>query len=91
MDNDNLGGEKALLEERRKKLDQLRDKGSAYGNTFKPQNSAKKLQEELTDRDFDPLRTCILSVLRAVQVSCGEFQIAIELCDLERILRFGCC
>jgi hypothetical protein len=51
----------------------------------------KKLQEELTDRDFDPLRTCILSVLRAVQVSCGEFQIAIELCDLERILRFGCC
>ena len=31
MDNDNFGGEKALLEERRKKLDQLRDKGSAYG------------------------------------------------------------
>ena len=46
MENDNLGGEKALLEERRKKLDQLRDKGSAYGNTFKPQNSAKKLHEE---------------------------------------------
>ena len=46
MDNDNLGGEKALLEERRKKLDQLRDKGSAYGNTFKPQNSAKNLHEE---------------------------------------------
>ena len=46
MDNDNLGGEKALLEERRKKLDQLRDKGSAYGNTFKPQNSANKLHEE---------------------------------------------
>ena len=46
MDNDNLGGEKALLEERRKKLDQLRDKGFAYGNTFKPQNSAKKLHEE---------------------------------------------
>ena len=46
MENDNLGGEKALLEERRKKLNQLRDKGSAYGNTFKPQNSAKKLHEE---------------------------------------------
>ena len=46
MDNDNFGGEKALLEERRKKLDQLRDKGSAYGNTFKPQNSAKNLHEE---------------------------------------------
>ena len=46
MENDSLGGEKALLEERRKKLNQLRDKGSAYGNTFKPQNSAKKLHEE---------------------------------------------
>ena len=46
MDNENLGGEKAILEQRRKKLDQLRDKGSAYGNSFKPQNSAKKLQED---------------------------------------------
>ena len=46
MENDNLGGEKALLQERRKKLNQLRDKGSAYANTFKPQNSAKKLHEE---------------------------------------------
>ena len=46
MDNDNLGGEKALLEERRKKLDQLRDKGSAYGNTFKHQNKAQKLHDE---------------------------------------------
>ena len=27
MDNENLGGEKAILEERRKKLDQLRDRG----------------------------------------------------------------
>ena len=34
MDNENLGGEKAILEERRKKLDQLRDRGSAYGNSF---------------------------------------------------------
>ena len=46
MDNENLGGEKAILEERRKKLDQLRDKGSAYGNSFKPQNNAKNLQED---------------------------------------------
>ena len=46
MNNENLGGEKALLEERRKKLDQLRDKGSAYGNSFKPQNNAKNLHEE---------------------------------------------
>ena len=36
MDNDNLGGEKAIIEERRRKLEQLRDKGEAYGNSFKP-------------------------------------------------------
>ncbi len=46
MDNENLGGEKAILEERRKKLDQLRDKGSAYGNSFKPENSSKNLHEK---------------------------------------------
>ena len=46
MDKENLGGEKALIEERRKKLEQLRDKGDAYGNSFKPQNSAKNLHDE---------------------------------------------
>ena len=46
MDKDNLGGKKAILEERRKKLDLLRDKGSAYGNTFKPKNNSKELQDE---------------------------------------------
>ena len=46
MDNENLGGEKAILEERRKKLNQLRDKGSAYGNSFKPENSSKNLHEK---------------------------------------------
>ena len=35
MDKDNLSGEKALIEERRKKLDRLRDRGNAYGNSFK--------------------------------------------------------
>ncbi len=46
MDNENIGGERAILEERRKKLDQLRDKGSAYGNSFKPENSSKNLHEK---------------------------------------------
>ena len=46
MDNENISGEKALIEERRKKLKQLRDRGGAYGNSFKPQNKAFKLQEE---------------------------------------------
>ena len=46
MDNENLGGEKAIIEERRKKWDRLRDKGSAYGNSFKPENSSKNLHEK---------------------------------------------
>ena len=46
MDKDNLSGEKALIEERRKKLEQLRDKGDAYGNSFKPKNNAKDLHDE---------------------------------------------
>jgi lysyl-tRNA synthetase class 2 len=49
MDKDNLGGEKAIIEERRKKLKQLRDKGSAYGNSFKPKNNAKSLIEKYGD------------------------------------------
>ena len=31
MDNENISGVKALIEERRKKLKQLRDRGGAYG------------------------------------------------------------
>ena len=46
MDTENISGEKALIEERRKKLNQLRDKGGAYSNSFKPQNNAYKLHEE---------------------------------------------
>ncbi len=46
MEKDNIGGEKAIIEERRKKLEQLRDKGDAYGNSFKPQNNAKNLRDE---------------------------------------------
>ena len=46
MDKENLSGEKALIEERRKKLEQLRDKGDAYGNSFKPKNNASKLHVE---------------------------------------------
>ena len=46
MDTENISGEKALIEERRKKLKQLRDRGGAYSNSFKPQNNAFKLHEE---------------------------------------------
>jgi lysyl-tRNA synthetase class 2 len=55
MDKDNLGGEKALIEERRKKLDQLRDKGSAYGNSFKPQNNSNDIFKEYGEFSKDEL------------------------------------
>ena len=55
MDKDNLSGEKALIEERRKKLDQLRDKGSAYGNSFKPQNNSNDILKEYGEFSKDEL------------------------------------
>ena len=55
MVNDNLGGEKAIIEERRKKLEQLREKGDAYSNSFKPKNNAKALLEEYGDFTKDEL------------------------------------
>ena len=55
MVNDNLGGEKAIIEERRKKLEQLREKGHAYSNSFKPKNNAKALLEEYGNFTKDEL------------------------------------
>ena len=55
MDKENISGEKALIEERRKKLDQLRDRGAAYGNSFKPKNKALSLHEEYGDLSKDDL------------------------------------
>ena len=49
MSNDNLSGEKAIIEERRKKLDELRNKGSAYGNSFKPKNSSAEIKKTYGD------------------------------------------
>ena len=46
MEKDNSSGEKALIEERRKKLEQLRNKGNAYGNSFKPSDNAQKLHKD---------------------------------------------
>lgn len=74
MDKENIGGEKAILEERRKKLDELRDKGSAYGNSFKPKNNANNLhdkygnlsKEELTDRNIKNISIAGRIVLKRV-------------------------
>ena len=74
MNKDNLGGEKAIIEERRKKLEQLRDKGDAYGNSFKPQNNAKNLhdeygafsKEELADKNIKNISIAGRIVLKRV-------------------------
>ena len=74
MDKENLGGEKAILEERRKKLDELRDKGSAYGNSFKPQNNANNLhdkygnlsKEELAEKNIKNISIAGRIVLKRV-------------------------
>ena len=55
MDKDNLGGEKAIIEERRKKLEQLRKKGDAYSNSFKPKDNAKALLDEYGSTSKDEL------------------------------------
>ena len=74
MDKDNLSGEKALIEERRKKLEQLRNKGDAYGNSFKPKNNAKNLhdvygkysKEKLVDQNVKDISIAGRIVLKRV-------------------------
>ena len=74
MDTENISGEKALIEERRKKLKQLRDRGGAYSNSFKPQNNAFKLHEEygefskedLTEKDVKDISIAGRIVLKRV-------------------------
>ena len=46
MSEEKLGGEKAILEERRKKLDNLREKGIAYANSFRPNNTASEIHKQ---------------------------------------------
>ena len=55
MSEDKIGGEKAILEERRKKLENLRDKGVAYANSFRPKNSAKEIHKLYGETSKDDL------------------------------------
>ena len=55
MSEEKTGGEKSILEERRKKLEDLRERGIAYINTFHPKNMAKELHQlygELSKEDL---------------------------------------
>jgi len=46
MSEENIGGEEGIIEERRKKLQILRDKNKAYVNDFLKDHYAKSLHEE---------------------------------------------
>ena len=55
MSEEKLGGEKAILEERRKNLENLRVKGFAYTNSFRPDNTANEIHQlhgELSKEDL---------------------------------------
>ena len=55
MSEEKTGGVKSILEERRKKLENLRDRGIAYINSFHPKNMAKELHQlygELSKEDL---------------------------------------
>ena len=55
MSEEKIGGEKAILEERRKKLENLRDKGVAYTNSFRPENSANEIHKLYGETSKDDL------------------------------------
>ena len=55
MSEDKIGGEKAIIEERRKKLENLRDKGVAYANSFRPKNNANEIHKLYGETSKDDL------------------------------------
>ena len=55
MTDDKKNIENTILEERRQKLEQLRDKGDAYSNSFKPKNTAKAIIEAFGEKTKDEL------------------------------------
>ena len=55
MTDDKKNIENTILEERRQKLEQLRDKGDAYSNSFKPKNTAKAIIEAYGEKTKDEL------------------------------------
>ena len=56
MSEENIGGEEGIIEERRKKLQILRDKNKAYANDFFKEHYAKSLHE-INDSFYSSLIT----------------------------------
>ena len=45
MSDSNIGGEASILEERRRKLEELREQNIAFVNNFTPANKAQELHD----------------------------------------------
>ena len=83
MDKENISGEKALIEERRKKLDQLRDRGDAYGNSFKPKNNVdESVYEDFKTWDLGDIVGVSGSLFRT-----KTDELTIDVWDLEMITK----
>ena len=74
MSDSNIGGEASILEERRRKLEELREQNIAFLNNFTPANKAKELhesyghlnKEELEDKKIVNLSVAGRIVLKRV-------------------------
>ncbi len=74
MSDSNIGGEASILEERRRKLEELRDQNIAFVNNFTPANKAQELhdshghlnKEELEDKKITDLSVAGRIVLKRV-------------------------
>ena len=74
MSDSNIGGEASILEERRRKLEELREQNIAFVNNFTPANKAQELhdsyghlnKEELLDKKIVNLSVAGRIVLKRV-------------------------
>ena len=75
MSDSNIGGEASILEERRRKLEVLREKNIAFVNNFTPVNKAQELhdsygnlnKEEIEDKKIVNLSVAGRIVLKRLQ------------------------
>ena len=74
MSDSNIGGEASILEERRRKLEELRDQNIAYVNNYTPTDKAQELhdshghlsKQELEDKKITNLAVAGRIVLKRI-------------------------
>ena len=65
MSDSNIGGEASILEERRRKLEELREQNVAYVNNYTPTNKAQELHDsygQLSKEELENKKITNLSV-----------------------------